>query len=109
MRISPRAAPTRPVIETVQLYVHERAASITQPLRRLIGVRQLRLAPGGSAQALFPITRADLRFIGPGLRPMAEPGVFDFWIAPSCTTGLVGRFVLLAPQPVDSRDPISSG
>jgi len=87
----------REVTETAQLYVHERAASITQPVRRLIGVRQLRLAPGRSAQARFMITREDLRFIGLALRPTAEPGLFDFWIAPSSITGAAGRFVLLGP------------
>ena len=85
----------REAVEVAQLYIHDRAASITQPVRRLIGVRHVRLAPGRSATVRFTVSRADLLFTGPELRPTVEPGWFDFWIAPSSTTGLAGRFELL--------------
>ena len=82
--------------EVVQLYVRDRAASITQPVRRLIGVRRVHLAPGGSVAVRFTIRRADLLFIGTELRPTVEAGTFSFWIAPSSVTGLEGRFELMA-------------
>ncbi len=81
--------------EVVQLYIHDRAASITRPVRQLIGFQMLRLVTGQSAPVRFTIRREDLLFVGPELRRTVEPGLFDFWIAPSSTTGLAGRFALL--------------
>lgn len=81
--------------EVVQLYIHDRAASVTQPVRRLIGFHHVRLAPGRTGRARFVIARADLEFTGLDMRPTVEPGIFDFWIAPSSVDGLAGRFELL--------------
>ncbi len=83
--------------EVVQLYIHDRAASVTQPIRRLIDFRRVRLASGQSAPVRFTIARADLAFTGLAIRPTIEPGAFDFWVAPSSADGLAGRFELLAP------------
>lgn len=82
-------------VETAQLYIHDRAASIVRPIRELKGVRRVALAPGASARVTFMLTRADLRFIGRDLKPVAEPGLFDVWIAPSATTGVQGTFELV--------------
>ena len=81
--------------EVVQFYIHDRAASVTQPVRRLIGFSRVRLAPGETARARFTISRPDLEFTGSQMRRTVEPGMFDFWIAPSSIGGLVGRFELL--------------
>ena len=87
----PRAAD-----EVVQLYIRDRSASITQPVRRLIGVQRHHLEPGGSVRASFVIRRQDLMFIGADNIPVVEPGLFDIWIAASADTGLAGRFELRA-------------
>jgi beta-glucosidase len=82
--------------EVVQLYIHDRAASITRPVRQLIGFRKVRLQPGAQQRVQFAITRADLQFIGRELVPTVEPGIFDFWIAPSSASGTPGQFTLLS-------------
>ena len=84
--------------EVVQLYFHQRAASVTRPVRQLIGFRRVALAPGGSTQVSFDITRNDLQFIGVDGRLTAEPGRFDCWIAPSSAAGSAGSFDLLAAE-----------
>lgn len=94
-RITNRGA--REAEETVQLYVHDRVASVTRPVRELKDFRKLRLAPGESAEVVFTLQRADLAFIGGDLKPTIEPGVFDVWVAPSATRGLQASFELLAP------------
>lgn len=81
--------------EVVQCYIHDRVASVTQPIRRLIGFRHVRLVPGRAERVRFTVTRADLEFTGLDMRPTVEPGTFDFWIAPSAAEGLAGRFELL--------------
>ncbi len=84
----------RPVEEVVQLYVHDRVASIVQPVRRLIAFRKIVLAPGETHSIDFPLTAADLRHLGHDLRPSVEKSDFDVWIAPSAAAGEPARFTL---------------
>lgn len=83
--------------ELVQLYIHDRAASVTRPIRQLKGFKRVTLAPGASERVAFTLTRADLTFVGPDLTWIAEPGRFTVWIAPSAETGVEGEFELLKP------------
>ncbi|WP_422087137.1 glycoside hydrolase family 3 N-terminal domain-containing protein [Variovorax sp.] len=80
--------------EVVQLYVAERAASVTRPVRELKDFRKLSIAPGASAQVEFTLTKDDLQFIGRDMKPTVEPGEFDLWVAPSAAGGIRKRFVL---------------
>ncbi|WP_454903283.1 glycoside hydrolase family 3 N-terminal domain-containing protein [Variovorax gossypii] len=80
--------------EVVQLYVAERAASVTRPVRELKDFRKLSIAPGASAQVEFTLTKDDLQFIGRDMKPTVEPGEFDLWVAPSAADGIRKRFVL---------------
>jgi len=88
---------TRAAEEVVQLYIHDRAASITRPVQELKDFRKVALAPGASTQVHFTLRRADLLFIGQDLKPTVEPGTFDLWVAPSAEVdGLHATFELLA-------------
>ncbi|MDB5674048.1 MAG: beta-glucosidase [Sphingomonas bacterium] len=81
--------------EVVQLYVHDVTASITRPVRQLKAYRRVSLAPGKSEKVSFTLRRSDLTFIGADMRPVAEPGDFLVWIAPSAEAdGASGRFTL---------------
>lgn len=73
--------------EVAQLYIHDRVASRTRPVRELKGFRKIRLEPGQSAEVEFRLNRADLAFVGPELDWIVEPGEFDVWIAPSAVAG----------------------
>lgn len=87
---------SRAAEEVVQLYVHDRVASITRPVQELKDFRKIRLEPGASAQVEFTLRRADLLFIGQDLKPTVEPGLFDVWVAPSAEVdGLHATFELL--------------
>jgi beta-glucosidase len=81
--------------ETVQLYVHDRVASVTRPVRELKGWERVTLRPGQSRRVSFTLRRADLQFVGLDLKWTAEPGMFDVWIAPNAQAGLKGEFELL--------------
>jgi beta-glucosidase len=74
---------TRAGEEVVQLYVHDRVASITRPVRELKGFRKLAMQPGQSVEVKFELTRRDLEFVGLDKGWIAEPGEFAVWIAPS--------------------------
>jgi beta-glucosidase len=88
---------SRAAEEVVQLYIHDRVASVTQPVRELKAFRKIALAPGQSQVVGFTLTSADLAFYGLQNRPVVEPGTFDVWIAPSAEAeGAHGQFELVA-------------
>jgi len=88
---------TRAAEEVVQLYLHDRVASVTRPVRELKAFRKIALAPGASEVVRFTLTPTDLGFYGADARPVVEPGTFDVWIAPSAEAeGVHGSFDLLA-------------
>jgi len=88
---------TRAAEEVVQLYVHDRTASITRPVRELKAFRKLALAPGQSEIVSFTLRAVDLQFVGLANKWVVEPGMFDVWIAPSSESdGVYGAFELLA-------------
>ena len=88
---------TRAVEEVVQLYTHQRTASVTRPVRELKAFRKIALAPGQSEVVRFTLRPADLSFYGRDGRLKVEPGTFDVWIAPSAEAeGVSGSFELTA-------------
>jgi beta-glucosidase len=88
---------TRAAEEVVQLYIHDRAASVTRPVRELKAFRKIKLAPGASETVTFKLNRALLLFYGRDDKPTVEPGTFDVWIAPSAEAeGVRGTFELTA-------------
>jgi beta-glucosidase len=80
--------------EVVQLYVAERAASVTRPVRELKNFRKVRIESGASKVVEFTLGPEDLQFIGRDMKPIVEPGEFDLWVAPSATGGIRKSFAL---------------
>jgi beta-glucosidase len=88
---------SRTAEEVVQLYTHDRIASLTRPVRELKAFRKIALAPGQSEAVRFTLRSSDLSFYGREDKPVVEPGAFDVWIAPSAEAdGLHGSFELTA-------------
>jgi beta-glucosidase len=81
--------------EVAQLYVRDRVASMTRPVRELKGFKKVALAGGESTQVSFTVARKDLEFVGQDMRWMAEPGAFEVWVAPSSSTGTSASFQLV--------------
>ncbi|MFP5330081.1 MAG: glycoside hydrolase family 3 N-terminal domain-containing protein [Alphaproteobacteria bacterium] len=83
--------------EVVQLYVRDRVASVTRPVRELKAFRKTPLAPGQSEIVSFTLRPSDLQFIGRANRLIVEPGEFDVWISPSAESdGVHSVFTLVA-------------
>nr|WP_029414748.1 glycoside hydrolase family 3 N-terminal domain-containing protein [Brevundimonas bacteroides] len=80
-------AGSRPVEETVQLYIRDRVASLTQPGRRLRDIRKVSLGAGETQTVRFTLRRSQLEFIGAEGRPTVEPGLFDVWLSASAQAG----------------------
>ena len=84
----------RAMREVAQLYIRQRVASLTRPVRELKGFQALQLEPGESGTARFTLTRHDLAYVLPDLRTAAEPGVFDIVVAPSAVAGTATALTL---------------
>lgn len=71
--------------EVVQLYVHDVAASLTQPVRRLRGFRRVTLGPGRSRTVRFRLGAADLGFWtnAPHGAFVVEEGTVDLYVGDS--------------------------
>ncbi|WP_380785865.1 glycoside hydrolase family 3 N-terminal domain-containing protein [Sphingomonas sp. R86521] len=79
--------------EVVQLYIHDRVASRTRPVRELKGFARVSLKAGESKPVRFALVRDDLRFWGDG-DWVVEPGMFDLWVATSSVDGEKQAFEL---------------
>jgi len=63
--------------EVVQVYLSQRFASVTPPLKRLKRFAKVALQPGESRKLSFALTADDLSFIGLENKRVVEPGTFD--------------------------------
>ncbi len=66
--------------EVVQLYIRDRAASVTRPVKELKGFQKINLKPGQTQQVTFYLTRRHLSFYNNDLQWVCEPGVFDVMV-----------------------------
>ena len=74
----------------MQLYIRDRVASRTRPVRELKGFQRVSLAPGAEREVRFELKRANLMFVGDNDYWIVEPGVFDVWVANSIANRLEG-------------------
>lgn len=73
----------RPGSEVVQLYIRDRMASVTRPVKELKGFRKIRLEPGETQRVDFTIDAEMLKFHTPDLRYVYEPGEFEVMAGPN--------------------------
>lgn len=69
--------------ETVQLYLHDKVASITPAVKELKGFQKILLKKGESKQVVFNINHSDLMFYNSDLKLIAEPGEFEVMTGPN--------------------------
>ena len=69
--------------EIVQLYIHDKVASISRPVRELKGFKKIHLKAGESKEVSFDITPDLLKFYDVNLKEVLEPGQFDLMIGTS--------------------------
>jgi len=77
--------------ETVLVYLHDAAASVTRPNKQLKAFKKIALEPGQEQTLSFTLTPEDFSFIGVDLKRVVEPGEFivmvgresaHFWVKP---------------------------
>jgi beta-glucosidase len=80
--------------EVVQLYLHEKSASVTPPVKQLKGFQKIFIKKGESKQVVFNINHSDLMFYNSDLKVVAEPGDFDVMTGPNSRDIKTATFTL---------------
>jgi beta-glucosidase len=73
----------RPGADVVQLYLHDVAAQVVQPVTRLIGYARVELQAGEAARVRFTVPADATSFTGIAGRRIVEPGVVELRVARS--------------------------
>ncbi len=69
--------------EVAQLYIHQRVASVTRPVKQLRGFKRVTLQPGEKVTVDFALTPEDLSLIDVNMNRVVEPGTFDLMVGAS--------------------------
>ena len=69
--------------EVAQLYLHQKIASVTQPVMQLKGFERIALEPGEKRTVTFTITPEMLSILNTEMQRVVEPGVFELMVGPS--------------------------
>jgi beta-glucosidase len=69
--------------EVAQLYVHQRLASVTRPVKQLRGFQRITLKPGEQRTVEFKVTPRDLQMLNRDMHWVVEPGIFDILVGPN--------------------------
>jgi len=83
VRVNLSYAGNTPRTETVQLYICDKVASVSRPVKELKGFQQVTLNPGEKRELIFTITTEDLKFYNSELQYIWEPGAFDIMVGPA--------------------------
>jgi len=63
--------------EVVQMYIHQRVASVTRPVLELRGFKRITLKPGERGTIDLPLTADALSMLDIDMKRVVEPGMFD--------------------------------
>jgi beta-glucosidase len=80
--------------EVVQLYINDPVASVTQPVKKMIGFQKFALRKGENREISFTITEEDLKFYNNDLKRIVEPGEFHVFIGGSSSDTRKASFIL---------------
>lgn len=80
--------------ETIQLYLHDVAASVVRPVKELKDFRKVTLQPEEETRVEFTITEPQLRFLSENNIFESEAGIFEIFIGTDSTTTNKAKFTL---------------
>jgi beta-glucosidase len=110
---------TREGDEVAQLYIHQKIADVTRPVKLLKGFERVTLKPGQKKTVTFQVTPDTLSMINQDMHRVVEPGIFELMVGPSsaetttvdlAVTGPHGEtgMPLLPPPPAGSESGVVS-
>lgn len=80
--------------EIVQLYIRDRAASITRPVKELKGFERVLIKAGETKSVSFTLTDAELGFYNNDGEYVVEAGTFDIMVGPNSRDLQAGEAIL---------------
>jgi len=78
--------------EVAQLYIRDRYASVTRPVKELKGFEKVMLSPGESKTISFALTEKELGFFNGQGKFIVESGAFDVMVGGSSAKTVNGEF-----------------
>jgi beta-glucosidase len=106
--------------EVAEFYLHQRVASVTQPVMKLAGFERVTLKPGEKRTVEFTVTPETFKIWNIDMHHVVEPGVFDLMVGPGSDhtsavkltvaglTGDTGKPAATAPVPPHSESGVVS-
>lgn len=95
--------------EVVQLYIHDRVASVERPVKELKGFKRFTLQPGEEKEVIFTLFPEQLAFYDEFMRLTVEPGVFEVMVGSSSEDiRLSGEFEVLKEKVITKYRKFSS-
>ncbi len=82
IRVDVRNEGTRAAQETIFLFTHDKIASVARPLLELKGFAKIDLRPGEAGTVTLSLRAMELRFLGPDLESVFEPGEIEILVGP---------------------------
>ena len=80
--------------EVVQLYIHDRVASVSRPEKELKGFQKISLNAGERKTVTFTLSDKELGFYDGRGEYVVEPGEFDVFVGGSSAASLTSKFEL---------------
>jgi beta-glucosidase len=71
--------------EVPQMYIHQKIASVTRPVKELKAFQRITLKPGEKRGLTFTITPESLSMLDTDMHKVVEPGDFEILVGPSST------------------------
>lgn len=81
--------------EVVQLYVRDKVASITRPVKELKAFKRVAVKPGETKKVFFSLDVRQLGFYNAQGDYLIEPGDFQLWVGGSSDSGLTHDFSII--------------
>ncbi len=80
--------------EVVQLYVRDRVAPTSRPVRELKGFQRITLGAGEHKTVEFTVKANDLGSYDPAMQWIVPAGTYDVWVAPDASSGVQATFAV---------------
>ncbi|MDR3676279.1 MAG: fibronectin type III-like domain-contianing protein [Acidobacteriota bacterium] len=83
MTVDVKNAGSRAGVETVQLYIHEKYAPVSTPVKQLRGFERVALEPGETKAVTIKLAPEDLQLLDIDMRWRVVPGDFEIMVGKS--------------------------
>ena len=80
--------------EVVQLYIHDKFASVTRPIRQLKGFQKIFLEKGKAQEVSFTLAANDLKYYNQSMELAIEAGEIEVFVGGSSTTTNMTNFMV---------------